>query len=141
MRYLPATGSVSVLATSADGQTAVAGTSAGDVLSWNLQGFKRSVVARLPAAITSVAASANGDTIAAVDGTAALVWVRRAGVRRVPVPARRAAVAASVSPSGQYVAFSLSDPTVYGKPWLLLIDERTGRRCWRRPTCTTPPRA
>jgi WD40 repeat protein len=131
VRYLPATGSVSALATSADGQTAVAGTSAGDVLSWNLQGFKRSVVTRLPAAITGVAASANGDTIAAVDGTGALVWVRGAGVRRVPVPARWATVAAAVSPSGQYVAFSLSDPTghapVLDKPWLLLINERTGR--------------
>ena len=131
VRYLPATGSVSVLATSADGQTAVAGTSTGDVLSWNLQGFKRSVVARLPTAITGVAASAKGDTIAAVDGTAALVWVRGAGVRRVPVPARWVTVAAAVSSSGQYVAFSLSDPTghapVLDKPWLLLVNERTGR--------------
>jgi WD40 repeat protein len=133
VRYLPATGSVSVLATSADGQTAVAGTSTGDVLSWNLHGFKRSVVASLPAAITGVAASANGDTIAAVDGAAALVWVRGAGVRRVPVPARWATVAAAVSPSGQYVAFSLGDPVpnaelgTYDKPWLLLVNEQTGR--------------
>jgi WD40 repeat protein len=125
VRYLPAPGSVSAVATSADGQTAVAGTSVGDVLVWKLTDFQRSVVARLPAAITSVAASANGNTIAAVDGSAALVWVRGTGIRRVPVPARWTTVAASVSPSGQYAVFSLGTPA--GAPRLLLIDEQTGR--------------
>ena len=95
VRYLPATGSVSAVATSADGHTAVAGTVSGQVLRWNLLDFQRSVVARLPAAISSVAVSANGDTIAAVDGAAALVWVaaqacggcpsRQGGQRTPPV--------------------------------------------------------
>jgi WD40 repeat protein len=133
-RYLPATGSVSAVATSADGQTAVAGTSNGEVLSWNLRDFKRSVVTTLPAAISGVAASADGDTIAAVDRSVALVWVRGAGIRRAPVPAHWVTVAAGVSPSGQYVAFSLGNPAVGasllnpdGAPWLLLIDQQTGR--------------
>ena len=132
VRYLPATGSVSAVATSADGQTAVAGTSGGDVLRWSLTDFKRSVVARLPAAISSVAASANGNTIAAVDGSAALVWEHGAAVRRVRVPAGWKTVAAGVSPSGQYVVFSLGNPAGAsvinpdGTPWLLLINEQTG---------------
>ena len=124
VRYLPATDTVSAVATSADGHTAVAGTAVGDVLRWDLTDFQRSVVATLPAAISGVAVSANGDTVAAVDGAAALVWVRGAGVRRVPLPARWTTDAAGVSPSGQYVVFSVDNPT--GSHFLLLIDEQTG---------------
>ncbi len=124
-RYLSATGSVSAMATSVTGHTAVAGTSGGDVLRWNLTDFRRSLVARLPAAISSVAVSADGDTIAAIDGSAALVWVSRAGVRRVPVPVRWMTVAAAVSPSGRYIAFSLTNSANANS--LLLIDEQTGR--------------
>ena len=96
VRYLPAPASVSAVATSADGHTAVAGTAGGDVLRWNLTDFQRSMVAKLPAAISGVAVSADGSTIAAVDGSAALLWVRGAGMRRVPVPARWTTVAAGV---------------------------------------------
>lgn len=144
VRYLPATGSISAVATSADGQTAVAGTSSGTVLSWNLTDFQRSIVGRLPAAISSVAASANGNTIAAVDGSAALVWIRGKGIRRVPVPARWTTVAAGVSPSGQYAVFSLGNPAgasvinSAGAPWLLLIDEQTGRSVMARADVSYP---
>lgn len=144
VRYLPATGSVSAVATSADGQTAVAGTSGGDVLRWSLTDFRRSVVARLPAAISSVAASANGNTIAAVDGSAALVWEHGAGVRRVPVPAGWKTVAAGVSPSGQYVVFSLGNPARAsllnpdGTPWLLLVNEQTGSSAMARADVSNP---
>lgn len=133
VRYLPATGTISAVATSADGHTAVAGTAGGDVLRWNLTDLKRSVVVKLPRAISSVAVSANGDTVAAVDGRDALVWVHGAGIRRVPVPARWTTVSDAVSPSGQYAIFSLGNPAVGasllnpdGTPWLLLIDEQTG---------------
>jgi WD40 repeat protein len=125
VRYLPATGSVSAMATSAAGQTAVAGTSGGDVLRWNLTDFRRNLVARLPAAVSSVAVSADGDTIAALDGSAALIWDSGAGMRRVPVPARWTTVAAGVSPSGRYIVFSLTNSADANS--LLLIDKRTGR--------------
>jgi WD40 repeat protein len=132
VRYLPATGTVSSIATAADGRTVVAGTAGGDVLQWNLANYQRSVVTTLPAAISRVAASSDGDTIAAAGGSAALVWTRGHGVRRVPVPARWATVAAAVSPSGQYVAFSADNlaaasavnPT--GTHWLLLVNVATG---------------
>ena len=79
VRYLPATGTSRRWRPPPTGSTAVAGTAGGDVLRWNLTDFQRSVVAKLPAAISSVAVSANGNTIAAVDGSAALVWDPRGG--------------------------------------------------------------
>ena len=136
VRYLPATGSVSAVATSADGHTAVAGTASGDVLRWNLSDFQRSVVARLPAAVSGVAVSASGNTIAAVDRSAALVWLRGAGVRRVPVPARWTTIAAAVSPSGQYIVFSADNPA--GVHSLLLINEQTGRSVMTRADVPDP---
>ena len=140
VRYLPATGSVSAVATSADGHTAVAGTAGGDVLRWNLTDFQRSVVARLPAAISSVAVNANGSTIAAVDGSAAMVWIRGAGLRRVPVPARWTTVAAGVSPSGRYAAYSLDAAGPDGPHWLMLIDEQTGRSVMAQAKVYLPAR-
>ena len=136
VRYLPATGSVSAVATSADGHTAVAGTASGDVLRWNLSDFQRSVVARLPAAVSGVAVSASGNTIAAVDRSAALVWLRGTGVRRVPVPARWTTIAAAVSPSGQYIVFSADNPA--GVHSLLLINEQTGRSVMTRADVPDP---
>ena len=128
------------MATSADGHTAVAGTADGDVLRWNLTDVQRSVVARLPAAISSVAVSANGSTIAAVDGSAALVWIRGAGLRRVPVPAKWTTVAADVSPSGRYTAYSLDAAGPDGPHWLLLIDEQTGRSVMAQAKVYLPAR-
>jgi WD40 repeat protein len=136
VRYLSATGSVSAVATSADGHTAVAGTAGGDVLRWNLTDFQRSAVARLPAPISNVAVSADGNTIAAVDGSAALVWVRGAGMRHVPIPARWTTDAAGVSPSGQYIVFSLGNPA--GTHWLMLVDEQTGRSVLARADVPDP---
>jgi WD40 repeat protein len=143
VRYLPATGTVQAVATSADGRTAVAGTAGGDVLRWNLTDFQRSAVAKLPAAISSVAVSADGNTIAAADGAAALVWIRGAGIRRVPVPARWTTDAAGVSPSGRYAVFSLDNPAYSldnpaGTYWLMLIDEQTGRSVMARADVPYP---
>ena len=124
-RYLPATGSVSAVATSLGGNTAVAGTAGGDVLRWNLTDFQRAVVARLPGSISGVAASSSGNTIAATDGSAALIWVLGEGARPVRLPRKWATLAVGVSPSGQYVA--LSAQSSYNHSYLIVVDERTGR--------------
>jgi WD40 repeat protein len=121
VRYLQATGTVSAVAGSADANAIVAGTSGGDVLCWNLTGFKRTLVARLPGAISSVAISADGSTIAAVGGPAAEIWVRGHGARPGPVPHKWTAEAAAVSPSGRYVAFSEFGPGQTND--LILVDE------------------
>ena len=130
VRYLQATGTVSALAGSADARTTVAGTSNGDVLRWNLTDFKRTLVTRLPAAVSSLAVSTDGDTIAAIDGSAAEIWVQGRGIRSVPVPPKWTPAAAAVSASGQYVAFSAygtDENAAYEDPYdLILINERTG---------------
>jgi WD40 repeat protein len=132
VRYLQATGTVSAMASSADARTAVAGTTRGDVLRWSLTDFKRTVVGRLPAAVSSVAVSADGATIAAVGGSTAEIWVRGRAARSVPVPANWVTVAAAVSPSGQYVAFSVHGHSFNSPYYVVLIDERTGRPAMAR---------
>ncbi len=131
VRYLQATGTVSALAASGDAGAAVAGTADGEVLRWSLTDFSRTVVARLPAAISGVAVSADGGTIAAVDGTAAEVWRQGQGARSIPVPGKLAVTAVAVSPSGRYVALSVhgnGDP-----PYdVMLFDTATGRSVMAR---------
>ena len=126
MRYLQARGTVSAVAGSADANTAVAGTASGYVLRWDLADFKQTLVEKLPAAVSDVAVSADGSTIAATDGSAAEIWARGRGTRSVPIPPRWTATAAAVSPSGRYAAFSISDPSDKSC-YLILVDERTGR--------------
>lgn len=125
VRYLPATGVVAAVATSADGRTAVAGTAGGDLLRWSLPGAGRQVVARMPAGITKVAVSADGGTIAATDGPAALVWGPGASGQKVSVPSGWKASAVGVSASGQYVAVGEYNPA--DQYFLTLISEPAGR--------------
>jgi len=130
VRYLPATGTVSAVAASADGNTAVAGTADGAVLRWNLASFRRTVVARLPAhtPISGVAVSADGDTIAAIGGSAADIWVQGRGLRSIPVSRKWQTDAVAVSPSGQYAAFAIhGDSYSYAPDYVMLVDARTGR--------------
>jgi len=101
VRYIPVGGQVSAIAGSDNGQVAVAGTTDGRILRWgSLMGAGRPV-ARLPRAVTSIATSADGATIAATDGTDAVVW-RHGSVTQFI----RAARSVAVSPSGRYLAIS-----------------------------------
>ena len=126
VRYLQATGTVSAVAGSLHGTTAVAGTVGGDVLSWDLAGFKRVLVAKLPGAVSSVAVSADGGTIAAADASQARIWVRGRGARSVPIPARWTVYAAAVSPSGRYAAFAV-DASYEPADAIVLVHESAGR--------------
>lgn len=126
VRYLQATGTITAVAGSARATTAVAGTVGGDVLSWDLAGFKRVLVAQIPAAASSVAVSADGGTIAAGGGSAARVWIRGRGVQSVPVPAKWTVNAAAVSPSGQYAAFAVG-ASYEPADAIVLVHERAGR--------------
>jgi WD40 repeat protein len=122
VRYLQATGTVSAVAASADANAVVAGTSGGDILRWDLTGFKRTLVARLPAAVSSVAISGDGSTIAAAGGPTAEIWSQGQGVQSVPVPHKLIAETVAVSPSGRYVAFSFGPGDNSGS-YLVLVDE------------------
>jgi WD40 repeat protein len=132
VRYLPATGTVSALATSSDGSTAVAGTAGGAVLRWSLADYRRALVGSLPGSVAGVAASADGGTIAAENGSAAMIWVQGKGATLAPVPDKWAIFAIAVSPSGQYVALSAQAPdsdinAIDPNNYIIVVDERTGR--------------
>jgi WD40 repeat protein len=138
VRYLQATGTISAIAGSAQAATAVAGTAGGDVLRWDLTDFKRALVERLPATVASVAVSADGDTIAATSSSAARIWVRGHGVQSVPIPSGWTVSAAAVSPSGQYVALSVTTAGSQPAYFLLLGHERAGRLTVRRVPVPDP---
>ena len=143
MRYLPATGSVSAVATSADGQTAVAGTSGGDVLRWSLTDFGAASWPGCPP-LFPASRQRQRQHDRGRRWLCRLVWEHGAGVRRVPVPAGWKTVAAGVSPSGQYVVFSLGNPARAsllnpdGTPWLLLVNEQTGSSAMARADVSNP---
>jgi len=101
VRYLPTGGQVSAIAGSDNGQVAVAGTTDGRILRWQPFTGVSHPVARMPHAITSIAASADGATIAATDGTEAVVWSRGSVTRLI-----RGVRSVAVSPSGRYLAVS-----------------------------------
>jgi len=121
VRYLPTGGQVSAIAGSDNGQVAVAGTTDGRILRWQPFTGISHLVARMPHAITSVATSADGATMAATDGTEAVVWSRGSVTRLA-----RGARSVAVSPSGRYLAVSEG-----GR--VSLIDRSTGQ------VTTAPP--
>ena len=115
VRYLPVGGQVSAIAGSDNGQVAAAGTTDGRILRWEpLIGVGRPV-ARLSRAVTGIAISADGTTIAATDGTDAVVWSHGSVTQSI-----RGAQSVAVSPSGRYLAVS-------GSGRVNLIDRQTGQ--------------
>jgi WD40 repeat protein len=114
-RYMPAGGQVSAIAGSDNGQVAVAGTTNGRILRWQPFTGVSHLVTRMPHAITSIAVSADGATIAATDGTKAVVWSHGSVTQSI-----RGAQSVAVSPSGRYLAVS-------GGGRVRLIDRLTGQ--------------
>jgi WD40 repeat protein len=99
VRYMPAGGQVSAIAGSDSGQVAVAGTTDGRIMRWEPLTGPGRPLARLSRAVTSIATSADGATIAATDGTDALVWSHGSVTQSI-----RGAQSVAVSPSGRYLA-------------------------------------
>jgi TIR domain len=99
VRYMPAGGQISAIAGSDSGQVAVAGTTDGRIMRWEPLTGPGRPVARLSRAVTSIATSADGATIAATDGTDALVWSHGSVTQSI-----RGAQSVAVSPSGRYLA-------------------------------------
>ena len=88
VQYVPMGSTVVHLAGSGNGTTLVAGLADGQVKRWSFGMARPSVVLKLPAAVSSVAISENGDAIAAADGSKAELW--RAGQPPTPLRARPA---------------------------------------------------
>ncbi len=120
-RFIEAPGQVSAIASSANGQMIVAGTTNGWVQSWSVPGFQPVKAGRLDGAISGVAVSADGTTIAAATGTDARVWGPGHSVRSRSAPPGTTFSAAGVSPSGRFAAFG-------AYPSLEVLD--TSTRSW-----------
>jgi WD40 repeat protein len=108
--YLAAGGNVSAVAGSADGRVIVAGRSDGEVLRWSLPDTKPAVIARMTHAVTGVAVSGDGTAAVAVGQVAALRWDRGRGVRMLRLVSAQRPMAASISPSGHFVAVASAPP-------------------------------
>jgi TIR domain len=104
-RFIDAPGQVSVIASSANGRTIVAGTRNGWVQTWSVPGFRPVKVGRLDGAINGVAVSADGTTIAAATGTDARTWGPGRSVQSRSAPPGTTFSAVGVSPSGRFAAF------------------------------------
>lgn len=111
VRYLQAGAPVTALATSANGNVVVAGTATGGLVWFNLATRDHRSAKAEPAAISSVAVSADGGTVAATDGRDAVTWEARTASRPQPVAVGSDVTSVAVSPSGQLAAFdSASSP-------------------------------
>jgi hypothetical protein len=120
-RFIEAPGQVSAIASSANGQTIVAGTTNGWVQTWTVPGFRPVKVGRLDGVISGIAVSADGTTIAAATGTDARIWGPGHRVLSRSAPPGTTFSAAGVSPSGRFAAFG-------AYPSLEVLD--TSRRSW-----------
>ena len=131
VRYLPAGDQISAIAGSADGRVAVAGTSGGNVLRWDLADRTRAQVALLHQPISAVASNNDGTVIAASSRSEVAIWTpgQRTDVLRIPAGVNAGPVA--VSPTGRFVAIATSSvpATVNATPLNLvtLLDRQTGR--------------
>jgi WD40 repeat protein len=139
VRYLPAGGTVTALAASANGQAAVAGTGNGQVQEWRLGGAWASgaaasaavTVARLPTAVQQVAASRDGSVIVAAAGHQVVVWAAGHGTGPLALPHAYLTASLTVSPDGRYVAVASQAPSVAshqtnGLTDVTLLDRKTG---------------
>lgn len=102
--YLQTGATVSALATAADGNVIVAGTSSGQLVRFDLAAGRRVDTATGLGSITSVAVSADGNTVVAADGTRAVVWNTASGAGPVGIQGVSGASSVAVSPSGQLIA-------------------------------------
>ena len=132
VRYLDAGAPITVLTASTDGNTVVAGTEAGRIRRWALSddGQARDL-AGLTGPVTAAATDADGDTVAATDENAVLVWRGDEPGAPVPLAPSDKATALGLSPSGRWLVVALAGPAAL----------RQGRARGRRPhrRCARPP--
>jgi hypothetical protein len=104
LQYVPMGSTVAHLAGSGNGSALVAGLADGQVKRWSFGMASPAVVLKLPAAVSSVAISENGDEIAAADGSKAVLWRARQSPTPLRGPPGEDAVAVALSPSGSTLA-------------------------------------
>ena len=103
VRFLQAGDTVTALAASATGNVVVAGTASGHIALFDLSTGRRKEVAAGHGGITNVAVSADGGTVAAINGSAAFLWHTGAS-RATRITGMPSPFSVAVSPSGRFVA-------------------------------------
>jgi WD40 repeat protein len=103
VRYLQADSVITVLASAADGRALVAGTTRGTLDWFDPRSGRSASVRTTLGSITVVSVSANGQVVAATDGTRTVSWTAGAP-RTVPVTGVRSPASVAVSPSGRQIA-------------------------------------
>ncbi|MEU7912779.1 NACHT and WD repeat domain-containing protein [Microbispora bryophytorum] len=137
MQYMYATGYVTTIAASRNGNVIVAGTEEGRVLRWDVGTRDRKVVARLAGRVSSVATDGSGEQIVATDGETITRW--RSGRHAEPLvlpPRSGAPVAVGVSPDGRLVIVAHGN-TDGG---FLSVWAPDSNRWWTKTTKQTPNR-
>ncbi|MFC4590133.1 TIR domain-containing protein [Sphaerisporangium corydalis] len=114
----PTGGRVTALAGSADGRVAVAGTTGGRLIRWDVSGRTTTTVTAGNRPITSVAVSADGGRVVAADGGAVVLWDAGRAPRRIPLAGPDLV---AVSPSGRLAAAGAT-----GRAGFTLLDGRSG---------------
>ncbi|GIH67498.1 NACHT and WD repeat domain-containing protein [Microbispora siamensis] len=113
MRYLYATGYVTTIAASGDGNVIVAGTQEGEVLRWDVEARDRKVVARLAGRVRSVGVDGSGDQIIATDGKTITRWRSGRSAEPLPLPPRGGtSVSVGVSPDGELAVVAQEGETI-----------------------------
>ncbi|MGW5266660.1 nSTAND1 domain-containing NTPase [Microbispora sp. NPDC004025] len=138
MQYMYATGYVTTIAASGNGNVIVAGTEEGQVLRWDIGTRDREVVAELAGRIESVATDGSGDQIVATDGETITRW--RSGRSAAPLvlpPGGGAPVAVGVSPDGRLVVVAHGNVANSG---FVSVSDADSHRWWTKNTRLTPSR-
>ncbi|WP_157172857.1 TIR domain-containing protein [Nocardia exalbida] len=134
-RYVAAPADVTVLRSSADGRTVVAGLADGQVVTWVPGDPMTESVTRLPGPIRSLAVAADGRTVLATDGTSIALWRHDSGAPDLGAPDERGAEVVAISESGRFGAVDRRIGAATGTPGVVdIIDLSSGRVLTSHPT-------
>ncbi|MEV1023195.1 hypothetical protein [Streptomyces sp. NPDC050264] len=126
-----ATGTISSVAASGDGERAFAGSRGGDVDLWSLDGGRFAGhhlrLGRLSGPVETVTSDSDGEIVAATDRRTAKVWAygKTSAAPRLPTGQRPTALA--VSPSGRFVAVTTTTSEFEVPCTLSVLDRDSGR--------------
>jgi hypothetical protein len=127
VRYMNADSTVMMLGSARDGRSVMAGTQSGRLYRWPVTGFGGESITMFSGPVTSLAASADGSTIAATDGHAVAIWRPGHGFSRLNIPDLAQVTAVGLSPSGRLLTITTDPPAPTSDPsTLLVVDPVTG---------------
>ena len=126
VRYVPMGATVTKVAGSRDGKTAVAGLADGRVMSWRVADSRPREVLKLRGAISSVSVSRDGEVVAAADGQRSAVRRRGHPAVGLAAPAGKGADAVALTPAGRVLLVHGTDLADSGEGSLSIVDVANG---------------